>query len=814
MIDRRIAVLLVAVVVSGCSGGASVPPAPGGGTATASPTPAPNASATPAPGTSATPSATATATPQHSASPTAGPSNTPGQTPTPAPTKTPAPAGTMNATQVSTALTGVETYFAGLPHVDAVADIASVATHMVASGAFKAATVTPGGIDATLPDGTEALVFADHPETLAGSASSAKLPRAVGSRRRNDPPIGPATNHEIAFLVNETDTSGAFVPARQSDFELAFEHLGFGAAGYGTDFGDASLENIVALGHNHPMDFFDLATHGMVGIHKSGPYYANLSTTPINLDTAATYFSDVRSGKLIYAAVLAKQKGVNYFPSFAFTSGFVAEHLTFNPGAIYDNESCFGQSPLIATTYGAALRAAGVGRYLGWTKAVNGTNADQSDAFLLDRMLGEQSGSVTGLDVYAAQRKPAQRPFPLDAIEIAMQTETRAGPFGTFAFPYTISPGDNYNVPFPPAADTVNARLVFSDFGGENVPDPPIFYALPSIEFVVPTEGVPNAILSIFGTFPTAKGSVFVMTGGSTTTLPIRLWTPTRIDATLPLEGPGASGTVIVDTAASAGNGILSNGVPLTQWGGVASYKVSETMQIVDGFSGTGTGALTGAFKFHFRADVHPSVVLIDSDPELRNLSFNNFESDSYGSLVGITGSFTPNPLGPLGTKAKGTFSQGSTKQMFPFTGGLAPANFGTSPLVTAAAIAAGCNNGMFGPQATAGYTSCRTFAFEDSGAIKCVDNVNNALCRPPGGDFLFDLGGPFTPGYMKLTMNPQTYAISVTTPVFPSYNGVGFYVADGSGGLGKETASFTLSVAAPLSPPDDETTAVMRGRK
>jgi hypothetical protein len=62
--------------------------------------------------------------------------------------------------------------------------------------------------------------------------------------------------------------------------------------------------------------------------------------------------------------------------------------------------------------------------------------------------------------------------------------------------------------------------------------------------------------------------------------------------------------------------------------------------------------------------------------------------------------------------------------------------------------------------------------------------------------------------------MNPQTYAISVTTPVFPSYNGVGFYVADGSGGLGKETASFTLSVAAPLSPPDDETTAVMRGRK
>jgi hypothetical protein len=46
---------------------------------------------------------------------------------------------------------------------------------------------------------------------------------------------------------------------------------------------------------------------------------------------------------------------------------------------------------LIATSVQNTLFAANVGMYYGWTKSVRGIDSDDSDAFLLDRTLGEQT---------------------------------------------------------------------------------------------------------------------------------------------------------------------------------------------------------------------------------------------------------------------------------------------------------------------------------------------------------------------------------------------------------------------------------------
>jgi len=96
---------------------------------------------------------------------TAAPSAAPSTAPTTA-MPTPVPSGALSVAAVNAALRGVETYYTTLPHINLQQDLSSLAAHMTASGAFRAAAVSPGGITATLPDGTTALVFADRDEEL------------------------------------------------------------------------------------------------------------------------------------------------------------------------------------------------------------------------------------------------------------------------------------------------------------------------------------------------------------------------------------------------------------------------------------------------------------------------------------------------------------------------------------------------------------------------------------------------------------------------------------------------------------------------
>ncbi len=732
-------------------------------------------------------------------------------TPSPSPTRTPPH---LSARQIDAALESAETYYAALPHKDAAADLEAVAKHIVAGKAFAAATVSPGGISATLPDGSRALIVADRPEDR-GLGVTAVPPSVPGA-------IGPPTQHEIAFLINEADTQGAFLPARQYDFSGAFRKLGFPAAGYGVDFADVSLENIVALGKGHPLDFFDLATHGMVGL--PGPYYANLSTTPIDDAGLALYAGDIAKGTLKYAIELAVTNQKAKLPSFAFTPQFLTEHLTFNPGAIFDNQSCFGQSPLIANAVAATLRGAGVGRYIGWTKTVSEPDADQSDAFLLDRMLGEQSPSVTRLNSYAAQRTPAQRPFPLDAIESVMQTEIRKGPYDCREnVPYAIGLclHDGYNLKWPPLHDGDITRLIFSDFGGENVPDPPLEYALPSIEYVAVTEYSnpysappdPAPVLNVYGTFPSAKGSVTIDDGSASYRAPVKSWGPctscsspgtTQIQVTIPNEGTGSSGRVIVRSAAQPGGseGIASNAATLTQWPANLTEADDENITKFAQLPGKGAGHVFATTDFHFRADVQPAVVTIDTTPAPQNFTYSAIQNDSVGKIERVSGNFKSN-----NGQAVLAFSAGPTQTFTPLQDlySLTPVAWtpkaGTKPL---------CNTSIApGPGRGAGYALCTLFGLQVFDALRCADNANLFWCGGPTSiwyAFGYGAGTPETtpPGFV-LTLNPQTDDISVHVPVFkPFTSGFGFFEGQGFDGQNQstETDTFKMHVGPPLNPP------------
>ena len=708
--------------------------------------------------------------------------------PTPSPTPGSGPTGTMSAAQIQAALEGVQTYYLTLAHTSVETDLKSVAAHMTASGAFSSATVTNGGIDATFANGMEALIFADRSEDLAGTFDESRVRQPLAAKR----PLSAANAHEIGFLVNESG-DGAFVPKRQVLFGGAFTAAGFtAAAGYGVDVLDITLENIIALGSGRSIDFLDIATHGMTD--KAGSYLL-LSDTKITDASLQTYASDL----------LAKRVRVGYplddvplsqlqpLPGFAFTGDFMTEHLTFNPGAIVDNQSCWGQN--VGANFGSILKAAGVGRYLGWTRPVIGTDADETDAFLFDRMLGEQSPSVTKLDTYANQRTPPQRPFPLDQIQTALSSEKRESPLQLEpGYPYTQS-GDGSRAP--------PAFLVISDFGGESVAGPPIEYGLPSIERIVADEA--DAALDIYGSFPATPGTVAVSTGSSSTPLTPTKWTPGTIIVPLPAAGAGATGLVSV----TAG-GITSNAVPLTQWTGKITYSTNDAISSWAGDNGSGAVTLTGVFNVVLRADVHPTVVAIDTAAEPQSFAPTGATQASSGALTAGSGSFaSSNDQGnscrncaialalanPQPTMVPSATSQ---NQFFVAPEGAQP----TSAPFSVPSAAAGCNNGQPGPGFANSNTLCAFLYFAVNNPATCQVTAGNPFyCDVVNGTLSDEIAGDsgatvFLAPSFTLTMDPTTFALTLssTPATFP-------LDPFGNPGNGSAGVSGTFQVESPPAP-------------
>ncbi len=713
----------------------------------------------------------------------------PGLKPTPVATagSTPVPGATPNVAAVTAGLQSAQTYFATLPHQNLQTDLGALAAQMVSSKAFTSATVTDGGITAVAADGTATLVFADHPETLGYSTSAASRRIAALYPCATETPspsssVSAPTAHEVALLVNGSDIC-AFAPQRQRAFGAAFRSVGSASgAEYNVDVLDMSLDSVLAL-NGHQIDFLSIATHGMVyGRQSSNPYYALLSTTPFNSTTMLKYYDDYQAKNIFVAWNLVGSSEAGQLPKWAFTPAFLTAHLGFNSGAIVDNQSCNGQNPAIAAGVSSTLQAAGVGRYTGWTGSVDSQDADQTEAFIFDRMLGEQSPSKTGLDQFAAQRKPPQRPFPFDDIAAIMATENRSGPFGTSSVTYAAS-----------------LRSVWLESRLASVEDPPVEYALPSIESMAMTsEGPTSGTLAISGRFPPAAGTVVIVDAGSAETLTPVTWTSSEITVSLPASGQFSKGLVQVFDA----NGVGSNIEPLTQWQGTLTYSESETLTRLNGNPGSGTGGFGLVFALTFRSDVHPVVPAIDASPEPQNLYFPQVEGNSTATITSLDGRFTASSGSPV------PIAVFALSAVEPMTIGALPLSrgSGTFNVGPAADQPAPCNDGEPGPTSGAGNVFCPLFEYTSASVGSCNATPESSnLCA---GFDTFPVEGGIgvsatnaDPGVVQFTMDPSTYAITVSSApgAFTRQFGLGEWPA---------TASLTGTIGAPVAAPDSATPA------
>jgi hypothetical protein len=730
------------------------------------------------------------------------------------------PTGTMlTAAQVNATGASVVTYYQSLPHSSAAGDLVSVAGYMVQSGLFVGAKVTPGGISATLPDGMDFIEFADRiedqcadPEVSASGGASGRglvlVCKATGggtslgggsSSGGQGPAVGPSNSHEIAFLVNYND-GAAFTPDNQQLMASGLTNAGFKAPNHGVDSVEVTLDNILALGAGHPLDFLDIATHGLVYTASSPAgllQYNWLSDTAITDANNAKFAADLSAGRLHYAGFLFEpavatsqhfdRKSIVWY---AFSPEFLQTHLVFNPGAIVDNQSCFGQHPLIATFVQKTLSAAGAGEYLGWDEAVEGDDADQTDAYLFDRLLGE--ANTSGLSKLVAQRTPLQRPFPLQDVLSAMGSETRspvtesAMPANTYLEGVPISPNTNPTVNFVPVDLTGSASTDL------------IEYQLPSISTMYVQEAATGGTLVVLGNFPMAVGTGQIADASGTYPLTPSAWSTTSVQFSLPPGGNGASGLVTVRSS----DGIPSNPVPLTQWSGTLTWQETDTFSIAAGSSGNGTGSMGVSLSTLFRADVHPVVQTIDTAPVPQNFFFTGLMGASQATLT------VYNAVESDGNGNSATF----TITVPPST------MFGGDPLTQTQHIGPGefliqgnptaglpeaCNNGLPGPQAAPNTTFCPFIIIDAQDPASCT----GTLC-PSGLYQLASFGDNVAPygslGKLMLTMDPITYAVTVTSTPALSAKEPRF------GQLATQNMSVTGVINAPTSAPTAATPAVM----
>jgi hypothetical protein len=766
------------VVAAGCSGGTVTLTPRGTHTGTgATPNPSATPSATPTPGRAATPS------------------------PSPSPTGS---ASAMSAAQINAAMQSVENYYEALPHQDLQSDLQSTAAFASNQSGFASAQAEPAGVIAALENGALAYFFADKGLYTTGQAAA--TPPTV---------IQGGSPHEIAFLEYDY-RDPAFVPSRQIAYAAAFAPAGYPTATYRAEEGSASLDNVAAL-RNGGVDFLDISTHGGVYQKPSGSQYFFLSTTPVTAANMQKWSADLQSGNLIYGLTLYPS-GYVALATFAFSPAFVTSHVTFNPGAIVDNISCFGESPLIATSVQNTFFAANVGMYYGWTKSVRGIDSDDSDAFLLDRTLGEQSPSVSGLATYVDQRSPAQRPFSLFETYATMSLETRNDPLEGSADTYVTSTPVNsqsaqINMLFPPSADGPVAHFIEvpspSLAAGAPIPANGIIeYGRPSIALAAVNEA-PTATLTLDGEFPSTQGSLVMSDSQSSpagaTPLSVTSWSSSTITATIPTEGSAAAGYLYVISA----GGVPSNPVPLTQWTGTAHVVRSFTLGNAPfNNAGSGTGTIAADFTFHFRADVHPVVGAIDTTAESQNFFFPGVESDATGTFSTVTGQWTSS-----NQSQSATISSDSPPVMVPFPSS-SQGSFDIMPTAVDSSQLqpAGCNDGVSGLQGGSSNgpfnVFCAGLSFGDTNVLRCTDNVMGSDC---GGNPLvsgFGIASSVYPINATPFVLDSDYNVTVT-PNLPASDGPQQFAEFSS----TSGTTETFSIGAPVAPPDDMTPAAHRRR-
>ncbi|MBC8112177.1 MAG: hypothetical protein H7Y04_14060 [Verrucomicrobia bacterium] len=339
--------------------------------------------------------------------------------------------------------------------------------------------------------------------------------------------------------------------------------------GYKVSKQKASVENLKK--NVKDAGVFFLTTHGGETRLRLSPSDTSLtlgfwSTDQVTLATDASLDSDLKQGNLGYMVAYNDEPtsgNMTVEAHYAFTASFVDTYMNFGENAYIHFSACnsFRQSASGAAFRKAILKKPGV--FAGWTLSVYETDAYVAAQFMFDRLLGANGvGSSTDLPI--PKEDPNQRPFPVESVFQDLKIKGLA------------------------TSGLSNLRIENrSTFNGTGFLRP--FILNPSIDSLEIDEV--NSELSIYGIFgsdPRSNGGGEVTVDA--TSAQIKIWTTTKITCTIPFEGSGSAGNVIVKV-----RGNESNLVPLTEWKIELNVKEGTTQRI------------DADIILHLRADVHRS---------------------------------------------------------------------------------------------------------------------------------------------------------------------------------------------------------------
>ena len=423
----------------------------------------------------------------------------------------------------------------------------AISAFMAARPEYKAAGVDVEALSAwgRFSDGRLHLVAANRdpsPAALAtanrATAKSGELPKATKARLLHS--FGP--NFEGQAPV---DQMRGYLQGK----DWTVRGGGEGVADVGT------LKGVTGDG------FFYINTHGgRMEVddpsEPDGKLYSIQSSTLVDAGHENGLAADLQALRLVHftarngdqISVLGLPLMPDWDTRYGITYRFVDAYMSFASGSVVLINACW--SSRNASFTNAFLRK-GAGVYLGWSEKLSSGAAYASAPYLVDRMLGANQ--------HPDKESPPQRAFPYDLVLQDMAKkglDTDAATGGKLQA--TMKPG---------------------------LPQPPIF--APSIRYAQVDEY--GGLLTLVGEFSADQPKVTI---GGTEVTP-KSWSAGEIVATLPANGAGSSGDVVVEL-----RNVKSNARQLTEWSIALKYLWDRP------YSGYPGQKFEGSGKVRIRADI------------------------------------------------------------------------------------------------------------------------------------------------------------------------------------------------------------------
>jgi hypothetical protein len=406
------------------------------------------------------------------------------------------------------------------------------------------------------------------PPALSSSADSA-MSRRLRQGSATGVPAG-----DLADLYHSFGT-GNFYTNPVSDIAGILEDHG-----YMPFARDATVDSIKV--HNGGVFFIEAHGGTTRGRDDVRQYFISLSE-PVTREAEARYYADLYASPARLAHVEALNGQGEWEWTYGFSGAFVEEYMGFSEESVVMLNACRSGNAVAAAMV-QGFHSVGAGVVLGWTRNMPNEVVDAGAKHFFDRSMGANQLS--------RQESPPIRPF--NYFEILGDMALRG-----------VSAGQILQYPVRPPAAFAFGFLTYSIKGGGETPN--FLFLAPTIAHLAVDESKNQ--LQIEGDFGDVPGIVTV--GGTSVET---IWDIHVLLCTLPSEGPGSSGDVIVEV-----RGHKSNVRRLTEWHGGIIYESS----------GPGTLHRSATFVMHLRGDVDDWRNAPADDPLLSGDSGTGFVSFS-----------------------------------------------------------------------------------------------------------------------------------------------------------------------------------------